>query len=195
MSFCGQQGFTSRWETPSECLMDILIVSIHVIFIAVAGMTSLAKWLKTRSPCDITNATNKKPWVRYPAHDARWILTLIVLVLNTIELCEGVLTELGDTNTRFHLYLPNGVVLLAGIFSLAFYDFVETYNLPRLLLMSLFYWCGALVAKSLKISALYDDGLNIYHVRLLVSWFVLAIYGSLVVIEVYLLIRLVSKLS
>ena len=224
MGFCGTGGYVSsdnadQRTSLSECLTDVLTIGVHVIFVSVAGVVALARWLKTRSPCDMTTETTRQPWVRFPGHMARWLLTLIALGLNVMELCEGVLADVkamtsssnamtsssnGVTSSddvtsamtsSLHLYVTPAVVLVSGVFSLAFYDFVETFNLPRLLLMSTIYWLGALTVKLFKLVALYEAGLGVAHVRVGLTWCIILLYLGLVMVELFAVKKLVSVIS
>ena len=182
--FCSPTQVEPMGSGVTECMADALSMIPHVVFIIVAGTSALVCWCKCRNGIDIDSAKQR---IRLPGHDVRWILTLTLMCIHTLELLQGILSEFEEEGLGLHLYVPPGIAFIALIASLFFYDFIEVWNVQRLLSVSLLYWCGVLSFVALKLSVLYETGFTIIHVRVMFSWMVVVLAGFVIVMEFFVL--------
>ena len=185
-AFCGGPDRSRYSQNPfvlgNECFIDGVNCLPHIITI-LAIIPVLIILNKSRFGAS-------GPWVHYPGHNLRWLLTFILVVVNFAEILEGVISDIGGTH--LHLFLPDVLSLLAAICTIAYYHNAEQWNSPRLLILLLLYWIGAIGVKSLKAVNLIILEVPNDSARALLTGLVLVIYLLLFIIELSLLFKLVS---
>lgn len=180
MSFCGSKhSATSVAEgvVKNECFVDVLNIVPHAIFVLVS-LFILIVWCKSK----YYNATT---WVHFRGHNVRWTCSLFLIIVIVTEISEGFMSDARDPDTvNFHVFIPPIIALIATILSLIFYHNIEQWNSPRFLLIILAYWLSVLPIKILKGISLYQNGTSSAHVRVLLTWTDVALYGILLAVEV-----------
>lgn len=178
MEFCCKEPNESG---ASECVADITVSLVPTVFMAAVVPCSLVKWWKFRG-----DHSNKRSWVRYPGHTVRWLVTVSLIYFQILDFTEGIISGI-VSNRLFYLqlYVPSSLSILASILTLVFYDFSESFNLPKLMLLSLGYWTFTVVAKCVKLSALYGNSLAIGTARVTLTWITTIFTSILVLVELY----------
>ena len=175
----------------SECHVDVAILLAPTLFISAVLLCSLVKWWRIRG-----DHRDKRLWVRYPGHTTRWLITLSLIYFQILEFTEGIISGLSCIDGIYlQTYIPLLVSTLGSILSLIYYDFSETYNLPRLMLISLGYWITTFILKVLKLSALYEKEGDLNAAIVVLTWITTVHVLVLVLTEVYSLGSQVSVLS
>ena len=165
----------------SECIVDISILLLPVLFISAVLPCTLIKWWRIRG-----DHRNKRLWVRYPGHTALWLITLALIYFQILEFSEGIISGFSYSDKVYlQLHLPPLVSILCSILSLLYFDFGETYNLPRLMLISSGYWIIAFVLKILKLSAMHQNDVGFDRAVVFLTWISTTLTLVLILIEVY----------
>lgn len=129
-----------------------------------------------------------KTWVHFKCHSIRWILTLILILINGLELAEGFVSDYIDPDSaNFHVLVPPILSLFSTILSIILYHNIEMWNSPRFLLILIPYWLSACGLKLLKAFSLYVTGITLEHLRLWITWAVVANYAALIIVELVVL--------
>ena len=168
-------------ERISECFVDFGVLLAPTLFISAVLPCSLIKLWKIRG-----DYRDKRLWVRYPGHTTRWLITLSLIYFQILECTEGIISGLSYSDGIYlQTYIPILVSTLGSILSLLYYDFSETYNLPRLMTISLGYWITTFILKVIKLTALYEEERNLNAAILVLTWITTVLVLILVFIEVY----------
>ncbi len=192
MGFCGYNIVFVEGVRITECFADILcLIPSGVLLLAIAPNV-LLKWFKLQSSCRVSSHLQ---WVRFPAHTARWIITILLIFFQILEIIEGIISDAHSMGTNFNFYIPQMLFLLGAIFTLIHYNFTETYNVPKFLLALLIYWGILCVTKLFKLLSLYEVSLAYYHARVNLVWLQLILGILLFAIDGYVLVTKVSHES
>ena len=170
----------------NECFLDGLSFFPHILLILIS-LPILIAWNKSSY-----GGTQAQTWVHFPLHTFRWILFIILILLNLVEIGEGVISDSMFVGSHLHLYIPHCVALIGSLFSIIYYHNVESLNSPRFLLLLILYWVAGLIVKILKVIHLFRKGLGVEHLRFDLTWDVIIVYGLLLILELYILCSLVS---
>ncbi len=181
--FCGPR----RDDAPiKECAVDIAGLVVPTVFVAAMLPSAFLKWWRIRG-----DHKNRRLWVRFSCHTARWILTLILLFFQALEVSEGFISGfLYSQNMYLHLYLPCLVAMFTTGMSLVLYDFCETFNLPRGLTILFLYWNVMALLKILKLFSL--PHLSYTTAREFLNWTILVVTFLLTCLEVWTLAKQVG---
>lgn len=188
MSFCGsREGSLSVKDgvVKNECFVDILNIIPHGLFIVITGLILIA-WRES-----IMGKLKAKTWVHFPCHSLRWILTLLMMLSNGLEIAEGFLSDnLDPDSMNYHAIVPPWFFFVSTILSIIFYHNIEMWNSPRFLLIMMHYWAAAGALKLLKAFSLYASGIELQHLKMWVIWVDLIIYTALFAVELVVLFKL-----
>lgn len=178
---------TYSFITPNkECYIDSVNLFLSILFLVMISLVVIGhKYMKTLK--------KNQELVRYHEHSSRWILTLLLSCINMIEIGEGVMVNLLNESTKIHVLLSPIFSLLTTIAAIIFYQYIERLNRPKTLLLLFLFWPLAAIIKFAKIISLYGTGLNIFHLRLAVSWAAAVVYCLLSAIDATLMIIQVSS--
>ena len=189
MSFCGpfevavsvQQGVLNN-----ECFIDGLNIIPHTLFILIT-LPIIVVWNVSNS-----SRVEMKSWVHFPGHMIRWILSLILLFINMLEIAEGVLSDMEFRGIHLHVYVPHCVSLVGTLFSIIYYHNLEQWNTPKYLPLLPVYWIGSIITKSLKVSVLFNKRLGVSEPRYDLTWACIVLYALLLLVELNAFRKLVS---
>ncbi|XP_042910121.1 ATP-binding cassette sub-family C member 8 isoform X2 [Parasteatoda tepidariorum] len=174
-------GTIRYFSTRKECYVDTISMVLNILLVFMTVVVTL------RYKC--TKIQSKQgELVRYHEHTTRWILTLLLLCLNFIECGEGILVNQFNEFTKFHVVMAPFTSLLSTISAIFFYYYVERLNRPKLLMILFLFWPIAGILKLAKLVTLYGMGLNIFHLRIEVTWAFTVFYSVLTAIDATLLI-------
>ena len=191
MSFCGsREGSLSVKDgvLRNKCFVDVMNIIPHGLFV-ILSITILIAWRQSTM-----GKLEAKSWVQFKCHSLRWILTLILIVVNSLEIAEGFVSDYIDPDSaNYHVIVPPCMTFVATILSLVFYHNIEMWNSPRFLLILIPYWVCACGLKLLKGFSLYVSGGTLQHLRLWLTWVVVVLYAGLIITEIIVLIHHVSK--
>ena len=190
MSFCGsREGSFSvaGGVLQNKCFVDVMNIIPSGIFLLVS-LTILVAWKQS-----LQGRIRTKTWVHFHCHIIRWLITLLLILVNCIEIAEGFVSDYLDPDqTNYHVVIPPCFSLVASVLSIIFYHNVEMWNSPRFLLVLLPYWLCAGVLKLVKAFSLYHTDISESHLRLWLTWFDTFLYAALLIIELKVLATQVS---
>ena len=140
---------------------------------------------------------NPYHWVRFPGHNLRWVITLILLYILVLETVEAILVDVRSGDWRLHIFIHvhNGLALLATIFTLIINDFCESANIPKWMASLLLYWMCVVIARSLRLTSMLVDGLTFEYIRVWFCGVVLGMSVILMLVDAHVLRKLVSTLQ
>ena len=188
MHFCGPRVDPNGPKVPTHCLVDGLYLLPHMVLVSLALPNMICKYLKIRK-----QDRQLKNWVRYPGHNFRWILTLLLIFFQVGHLLEGVLSDTLYQGTHLHLYIPYAVGILTSVFSIVFYTFLEGNNLMKPLVILWVYWGVALAFRLLKLVTLFTAGLHGGQMRFCLVWVDVVIHLLLFLVDTMVLVKQVSS--
>lgn len=163
----------------NECFIDVLNLVPHALF-SVFSLFILIVW--SRSTFGRIEVTT---WVQFRGHNARWIITILLLLNIIVGLLEGIMAETSDPDiTNLHVIIPQCVALCGVILSIIFYHNLEQWNSPRFLLSFILYWTCCIIFKTLKSISLLENKVTTEHIRLWVTWIDIVLYFILLMTEV-----------
>lgn len=192
MSFCGsRQGSLSVKEgvLKNKCFVDAMNIIPHGLFLVVSILILIA-WRES-----IMGRLKAKTWVHFRCHALRYIFSISLILLSTIEIFEGAASDYVDPdNVNLHVIIPPCFALIGSITSLILYHNIEMWNSPRFLLILLSYWVCSCGLKLLKVFSLYVNNIEPFHLRLWVCWAVILNYTVLIGVELIVLFLQVGTL-
>ena len=153
------------------CIVNSLSTLPHILFIFVVAILLIYLTCTTRSYSRIYLR-------KFHCHTFRWIALTIFIFICTFSIFEGVLTDVTYRDvspSKPQLYIPAIFAFLAAIVSLVYYHHSEIWQMPRLVIVSLIYWCLALLVELLKLWNLHrgeEDNIQLtfrYEVGLMSS--------------------------
>lgn len=190
MSFCGSRVGSLSVEggvLQNRCFVDVMNIIPCGLFLLVS-IFILVVWKQS-----FLGKLEAKTWVHFHCHIIRWILTLLLILINCIEIAEGFVSDYLDPDQmNYHVIIPHFISLLSSIVSIIFYHNVEMWNSPRFLLVLLPYWCSAGTLKLVKAFSLYHTDIDVSHLRLWLTWFDTFLYAALLIVELKVLVTQVS---
>ena len=161
-----------------------------LLLICAAGPSILLRWCKLRTPCHITHS---RLWLRYTGHQLRWILVICAVILELLLITEGILMYTSSASeTGHHAHITSLVTIPANIFSLCIYNMTEIHRLPHLLFILLLYWIPYSGGSVIKVGVLLQNGVGIDSMRLNLLLTLWAVTLALLILECYLLWKMVS---
>ncbi len=190
MRFCKEisnsTSVTKHGVLANECFVDGLYMQPHIVF-TIISIPILIAWNKSHY-----GSMKAKSWVHFPGHDIRWILTILLGMVNILEIGEGIISNTLYQGTHLHLYIPHIIALTGTVASIIFYHNTEMWNSPRFLILLDLYWAFAIGTKTLKLIHLMDRDVLMEYMRFNLTLVVLIIYACLLLNELYVFARLVS---
>ena len=133
-------------------------------------------------------------WVRFPGHNLRCVMTLILLFLLVLETTEAIIMDADGGGCNISLHAHNAIALLATVFTLVLNEFCESSNNPKWMVSLLVYWTCVVISRSLWLTSLLIDGLTSEHIRVWLCGIVLGLSVILMLVDVHLMRKLVSTL-
>ncbi|XP_052239294.1 ATP-binding cassette sub-family C member 9-like isoform X2 [Dreissena polymorpha] len=186
MSFCGSRdGSLSvrHGVLKNKCFVDVLNIIPHAVMIVISVVIILV-WRKS-----ILGQLKAKTWVHFKCHSLRWIVTLTLTFVIALDIVEGFISDFIDPDSvNYHILIPPCISFISTVLSLVLYHNIEMWNSPRFLLMLALYWTSSCGLKLLKAFTLYQSEIQTVHLRLWTCWIQVALYASLVVIEIVVLL-------
>lgn len=179
MFFCNS---TDLNNSLSLCKFDIFNFLAHSIFscIFLLGICYLIwkNWNKRLG----------EAW-RPISHTSRYICSVALIYVHTLELVEGIIADLEFPGVQLHLHLNSSLSIISVILSLIFYDQIEVKKSRSFLVFLLLYWPSTSALNTLRVIEILRLGLTAKHVRcfLVFAATVLRYYAS--VWEVFLLFK------
>ena len=170
-----------------EQLMDVIQTCAHSVFLVIFLILLLLLYQRDRKQ----KKPDRRGWVHFPFHTARWLLLLSLFPCQLALIAEATQIELLYSRQSLHLYIPHITGAVTLFTSPMLYDRLEKSNNSKPLMALLLYWLTALCSCCLKIAALVclDDASSVRSVfNVLIS----TIYTALLVVEILLLFKLVS---
>lgn len=173
----------------NECFVDVLNIIPHALLLLVCVFI-LTVWNHS-----VIGKLKVKTWVHYHGHDFRWICSLALIMSLMVEVAEGVISDLNnsDDSTNYHAFVPQCVALLGALLSIIFYHNVEMWNSPRFLIVLLFYWPSAFVLKCVKALSIYRNDFTVNHLKVWLTFIDIFFYLLLMLIELNVLRLQVGK--
>ncbi|XP_035824447.1 ATP-binding cassette sub-family C member 9 isoform X2 [Aplysia californica] len=179
--FCGSESnamSVKEGVIQNECFVDVLNIIPHAL-LALVCIFILTVWNHS-----VIGKLKVKTWVHFQWHNARWIFTLALITTIIVEIAEGFISDLNDTDsTNYHAFVPACVSFLGALLSIIFYHNVEQWNSPKFLLVLLIYWPMAVVLKGLKALSIYRNDLTVNHLKVWLALIDILFYSLLLVIE------------
>lgn len=187
--FCSNPSLKNRtfsfFIANKECYVDSANIILNILFVFMISIVVMGyRCMKMQK--------KNLELVRYHEHVSRWVLTLLLFCVNMIEIGEGIMVSMLNETAKVHLFLSPICSLLSTLAAILFYQYVERLNRPKTLLLLFLFWPAAATIKFIKILTLYSMGLEIYHLRLAISWAAAVVYCLLTAIDATLLIIQVS---
>ncbi|XP_071492094.1 ATP-binding cassette sub-family C member 9-like [Diadema antillarum] len=130
--------------------------------------------------------------VRYPGHELRWIVSLVLFVLTLAALSEGAMSESlyrtwGNTSHP-HLYLSGVALLVSALVSSAYYHSLEIWRMKRLSWFLLLFWATSISTMSYRLYHYVEVGTDSFQIlRFDITIGLLIVYIVLLLNEVYFL--------
>ncbi|XP_052799904.1 ATP-binding cassette sub-family C member 9-like isoform X2 [Mya arenaria] len=187
MSFCGSRsGSLSVREgvLKNKCFVDVMNIIPHGMLIIISAVI-LIVWRES-----VMGQLKAKTWVHFKCHSIRWIVSMVLVLIYALDIVEGFVSDYIDPDSiNFHVIIPPIVAFISTMLSLVLYHNIEMWNSPRFLLILIAYWTSACGLKLLKAFSLYKTGILVIHLRLWICWSAVALYGVLLLIELYTLIH------
>ena len=191
-AFCGElqnaTSITRDGVLSSECFLDGLSFMPHILFVLVS-LPVLITWNKSEY-----GSMHVKSWVHFPGHNVRWILTVLLFVLNLMEIGEGLISNSLYEGTHLHLFLPQCIGVIGTVVSVLYYHYVELWNSARFLMFLWCYWGFLLITKVLKMVHLLKANVGPAYMRFNFTCVAILLYACFLCIEAYVLYKLVSIL-
>ncbi|GFS61777.1 ATP-binding cassette sub-family C member 8 [Trichonephila inaurata madagascariensis] len=183
---CADPSIPSNWTSPiistkKECYVDSLSVLLNILLMLMTFVVIL------RYKCTKIEKKHGE-LVRYHEHCSRSVLTLILVFLNLIEIGEGIMVNQFNHSSKLHIIITPVSSLMSTLSAILFYHYVERLNRPKLLLILFMFWPVAAILKLAKLVTLYGMGLNIYHMKIEVTWAITVVYCLLTAIDATLII-------
>ena len=173
----------------NECFVDGVSILPHILLI-LFSLPVLVSW--TKSLLGNIHATT---WVNFRGSDMRWTLALCLMLINILEIAEGVMTDRRDEHVHFHLYMPHCVAFLGSVASMFYYHNVERWNSPRFLFLLLLYWPSCFCVRIMKLVYLLKQGVDLNYARTGLSRASITIYAALLLLEIVVAFKMVSYIS
>lgn len=143
-------------------------------------LTQGIAYIQTKQP--------KRFLLKSPGHNFRWILSIFLLLIHTIGITEGILTDSTgskEERTSFvYLYVPSACAFLTAAWAIVVSHYMEVWQKKWPAFVLTIYWtlsCGAEIGRLLNLMSL--DLINFKVVRFDVGVFSVLIYGALDAIE------------
>jgi len=191
MSLCGsREGSLSvrGGVLQNKCFVDVMNIIPHGVLIVVSVVILIA-WRES-----VMGQLKAKTWVHFKCHSIRWVVTMVLVVVYVLDIVEGFVSDYIDPDSvNFHVIIPPILGFISTVLSMVLYHNIEMWNSPRFLLLLIPYWGSACGLKLLKAFSLYKTGIQFIHLRLWICWSLVVVYGVLILIEVYVLMKQVRQ--
>lgn len=185
MGFCGSKEDAMSVKNGvllNTCFVDVLNMIPHAL-LALICIFILTVWNHS-----VMGKIKVKTWVHFQGHNLRWIATLALLIINIVQIAEGVISDSNDPDTvNYHTFIPQCVVTVGTIVSITYYHNVEMWNSPKFLLVLMVYWPSAITLKVLKAFSLYKNNLTLDYLKPWLLWMAIAAYLVIFMVELNLL--------
>ena len=197
--FCGSDpaevGSQAVDNLQLTCLMNGIYCIPHAVFIALAVIILIYKRFFNADIETLYKTPEKLLRIRYPFHDFRMIVLLLLFLLTTIQVFEGVLTDtlvIGGSS-RPQLFVP-AILSVFGTVALVYYsDRVELWDQPKMLCLQVVYMLAAIVSEMLRFRDLRRaPGMNITILKFDLTLSMLIAYILLLIVDVFLIFNRVS---
>ncbi|XP_041458076.1 ATP-binding cassette sub-family C member 9-like isoform X2 [Lytechinus variegatus] len=172
-------------RTPNTCSTDIVLFSINLVFCILTSLVFFFVRL-----CNISRTTDHDYIIRYPGHVIRWLLYILYILICLTMLGEGILTS-----HQHHfgappiMYISPLAALLASIFVMLYYHYMEYWDLPGMWPLQLLYWVSLLIVECFRAFDFYRDDITSRDMIWVVNKSMIAVDGTMCLIEIYLLIK------
>lgn len=190
VAFCGEfqnaTSITNNGALSNECFLDGLSFMPHILFVLIT-LPILISWNKS-----YYGSMHVKSWVHFPGHELRFTLFILMVLLNLLEIGEGVISNSLYLGTHLHLFLPHCVALIGTVTSTIYYHYLEQWNSPRFLFLLVLYWTAVLTTKVLELLYQIGRGFGSDLMRFNLNCTSIAISSSFLLIEAYVFFKLVS---
>lgn len=188
--FCGKNNTDLRKDqsewTSNTCFINGLTALPPVTFTVVSSLALLL------TLCFSESKPKTKYLLLYPGHTARWVVSLISLLVLAAAVGEGALTDATyrawQHPTQPHLYVPGAASLVAMTLSLIYYHHMELWQTPSMSIPLGCYWATAAAGEGLRLINFKQLKLiDVYLLRFDSTITMLVILCSLFLIEVNLI--------
>ncbi|XP_078620680.1 ATP-binding cassette sub-family C member 9-like [Branchiostoma floridae x Branchiostoma japonicum] len=170
----------------NECLVDTLNLIPHVGFLPLAMICAAIYGRCCRHG---NSYLDKRVWVLFPGHNARWVITFVLLFVTLCEVGEGVMSDSFTPGHHPHLYVPWILAFPATILAGVFYHQIEMSNVPRLLPLLGIYNILSVVFKFDRLVHLLGRGVSLGSLRFDLAITSVILYLMLVLLEGYVLYK------
>ncbi|XP_046564179.1 ATP-binding cassette sub-family C member 9-like [Haliotis rubra] len=185
MGFCGSKEdamSVKKGVLLNTCFVDVLNMIPHAL-LALICIFILTVWNHS-----VMGKIKVKTWVHFPGHNLRWISTLALIIVNIVQIAEGVISDSNDPDTvNYHTFIPQCVTTVGTIVSITYYHNVEMWNSPKFLLVLIVYWPSAIILKVLKAFSLYKNNLTLDYLKPWLLWMAITAYLIIFIVELNLL--------
>ena len=188
--FCGTSNssyfMTSSYQSfririlNDTCLINLYYAIFHITFCIV--------FLSVQGFAYIQTKQQKRFLLKSSGHNFRWILSSFLLLMHTIGITEGILTDSThskeDKTSFVYLYVPSICAFVTAGWAILVSHYMEVWQKKWPSFVLTIYWtlsCGAEIGRLLNLMSL--DLINFKVVRFDVGVFVLLICGALDAIE------------
>ena len=190
VNFCGEfknsTRVTKEGVLANECFVDGLGFVAHIAFVLIA-IPILIALNKAQ-----LGSMREQTWVHFPGHNVRWLITCTLVLVSLLEIAEGIISDSLYAGVHLHLYVPHIVSMFATGIAITYYHHIEKWNSPRFLRFLCFYWMASLVVEVFKLVNLNIEDVAYDRMRYALSYVVISFYLTLLLLELYVLMRLVS---
>ena len=185
MGFCGSLPnamSVKHGVLHNTCFVDVLNMIPHILLVLICVFI-ITVWNHS-----VIGKIKVTTWVHFQGHNVRWILTLVLIFLNIVQIAEGVISDSHDPDTvNYHTFVPQCTAALATVVSIVYYHNVEMWNSPKFLLVLMIYWPSACVLKILKGVSLYKNNLTTEYLKPWLLWIAISVYLVMFFVELNLL--------
>ncbi|XP_071807652.1 ATP-binding cassette sub-family C member 9-like [Asterias amurensis] len=192
--FCGSDpaevGSQAVGNLQLTCLMNGIYCIPHAVFIALAVIILIYKRFFNADIETLYKTPEKLLRIRYPFHDFRMIVLLLLFLLTTIQVFEGVLTDtlvIGGSS-RPQLFVPAILSVLGTVVLVYYSDQAELWDQPKMLCLQVVYMLAAIVSEKLRFRDLRRaPGMNITILKFDLTLSMLIAYILLLMVDVFLI--------
>ncbi|XP_071960045.1 ATP-binding cassette sub-family C member 8-like [Antedon mediterranea] len=194
--FCGDDANVSfdnfTWDKSSTvdnaCFIGLISSGISVLFVILASsiLLVLANFTALKN-------LNHKYLIAFPGHVPRWLLNVLLLVLQLSRVSEGIITDVivhENQETEPYLYVPACACFISMVMYFIYYHHVEYWNKPFMISLVLLYWLCMLACDVLTLESAIDDDwkeFNVLRYDLVIASIVIT--SLYVLMEIYVILH------
>ena len=197
--FCGsassQIGIQEVANLQQSCLLNGIYCIPHAVFIILAICVLIYKRFFHSEVQPLYKSPEKLLRLRYPFHDFRWTVFLILVILAFVQVGEGILTDtlVLDGGVHPQFFIPGILAFIATIVLMFCYDYTELWDRPQMLWLQVVYSLAAVVNEKLRFSDLRKiPEMNMSILKFDITLLMLMSYLTFIIIDAYLIFNRVS---